>query len=94
MKLRKLFPFLDNSKTSKHLKQSRIKNSNDKRGSESYKPLGPPRFTSETKSSPERYIARIGDKLSIFCQAQGYPAPVISWFKDGKPIDTIAYAKR
>ena len=89
--MRRLLLFLDQPKISKHLKQNRIKNSI---GSESYKALGPPRFTSETKSSPERYIARIGDKLSIFCQAQGYPAPVISWFKDGKPIDTIAYAKR
>ena len=89
--MRRLFLFLDNSKISKHLKQNRVKNS---KGSESYNALGPPRFTSETKSSPERYIARIGDKLSIFCEAQGNPAPIISWFKDGKSIDTIAYATR
>ena len=92
--MRRLFLVLDHPKISKHLKQNRIKNYNDNKGSESYKALGPPRFTSETKSSPERYIARIGDKLSIFCQAQGNPAPIISWFKDGKSIDTIAYAKR
>ena len=89
--MRRLLLFLDQPKISKHLKQNRIKNS---KGFFFLMFLGPPRFTSETKSSPERYIARIGDKLSIFCQAQGNPAPTISWFKDGKSIDTIAYAKR
>ena len=52
----------------------------------------PPTFTSETKSSPERYIARIGDKFSVFCEVKGYPNPIITWFKDNIPIDNVVHS--
>ena len=55
--------------------------------------VAPPTFTSDTKLSPERYIARVGDKFSVFCQARGHPEPTISWFKDSKPIDDLVYSK-
>ena len=53
----------------------------------------PPKFTADTQLSPERYIARIGDKFSVFCEAQGHPHPTISWFKDSNPVDGLAYTK-
>ena len=52
-----------------------------------------PNFTSDTKSSPERYIARIGDKFSVFCEAIGNPNPRITWFKDNIPIDRIVHSE-
>ena len=55
--------------------------------------IRPPTLSSETKSSPERYIARIGDKFSVFCEARGHPNPTITWFKDDKPIDNIIFSK-
>ena len=55
--------------------------------------LRPPIFTPDTKSSPERYIARIGDKFSVFCEAIGNPTPSIIWFKDNMPVDRIVHSE-
>ena len=80
------------------VKLSRKNNGSNNYGSvvdlSSTKNLGPPTFTSDTNTSPERYIARIGDRFSVFCEAKGNPNPTISWFKDNKPIDNIIQSKR
>lgn len=52
-----------------------------------------PVLTAATKSSPERYIARIGDTFRVFCEARGNPEPSIVWSKDGKPIDDLTHYK-
>ncbi|CAM9413108.1 unnamed protein product [Lampetra planeri] len=45
--------------------------------------LGPPRFTEEL----EECIVREGDSITLRCHVIGTPRPVITWYKDGWPLE-------
>ncbi|XP_047673954.1 hemicentin-1 isoform X2 [Tachysurus fulvidraco] len=42
----------------------------------------PPVITSNTKS----YAVAVDGSVTLQCQTEGYPTPLVSWYKDGKPL--------
>lgn len=42
----------------------------------------PPKFV----TVPENLTVRSGSKAELKCEADGFPEPVITWFKDGKSV--------
>ena len=89
-----IFYFVDSTQLGQFSKQDETQNSGnivDRISMQNNN--GPPIFTADTLSSPERFIARIGDKFSIFCEATGNPEPLITWFKDSEPINNIIHFK-
>jgi len=36
----------------------------------------------------QRYVAKVGDKINLTIPFTGKPKPVVSWTKDGQPLDT------
>ncbi|GAA6099393.1 hemicentin-1 isoform X2 [Tachysurus ichikawai] len=42
----------------------------------------PPVITSNTKS----YTVAVDGSVTLQCQTEGYPTPLVSWYKDGKPL--------
>jgi hypothetical protein len=43
----------------------------------------PPRFS---QKPPELLYVRLGESVSVQCEATATPAPTISWRKDGAPL--------
>ena len=45
-----------------------------------------PDFTSETRVAPIHYFRKIGETLSVTCEAVGSPTPEIVWLKNGHKV--------
>ena len=43
----------------------------------------PPHFK---KRPPDVVYVKIGESVSLQCEAQATPSPVLTWFKDGRPL--------
>lgn len=35
---------------------------------------------------PEHQTLRVGDSITLECEADGFPTPQIDWMRDGRPI--------
>ena len=44
---------------------------------------GPPR----ADKTDVKHIAKVGDEVKVVCPVHGYPAPMVTWTKDGEVID-------
>lgn len=36
--------------------------------------------------SPLRVTAKAGDEVTLDCEAQGSPPPLVTWIKDSRPV--------
>ena len=45
-----------------------------------------PLFTTETQVAPSHYFRKIGETLSVTCEATGKPSPEIVWMKNGQKL--------
>ena len=48
-----------------------------------YEAKGPPR----AEKAEVKHIAKVGDEVKLLCPVQGYPAPMVTWSKDGEVIN-------
>ncbi|KAM4877133.1 hemicentin-2 [Thomomys bottae] len=48
--------------------------------------LVPPSFRQAPGSTPESVLVRAGDKATLSCDADAYPEPTVTWYKDLQPL--------
>lgn len=44
---------------------------------------------SHDADEPLRVTAKAGDEVTLDCEAQGSPAPLVTWTKDFRPVPSV-----